>query len=1488
MTAIVDCVYDDGGLVGQAMTALTSVAVIRRWHPINAESRRGEGAFNGEYGISSRMRDQCPGARRTNVPKGSLEKGSTLAAFAWLAVALSRTPAYKRAHDGASGQQSICVNSLHACPAHVRSRSRPPRRTPTPLVFYIDTRTTRRKPAVIVVVVAPSPPSHLASCVVSTSRDAADLLRPADDSQRTMETLLFQPRLPGAAAATPAYPSPSSSASTHHSPRSLLYRRRSGQLSEAVPAPMALPRDAADQHTRVDGGAAPRTRPAVSSSSTARLARRAAPAALPFRPLTPILSPSLLTSLNSLDSTLGGSHPASDAIDDYLTQGRPLPTASDPDPASPPAPLWTSTPPTPPPSASPQLHPHPRPDDHKPTRGRPSERPYSLAWFPDASMRTSPSGRDDPAQRARRRASTLFQVDDGAEMARSRSPSPLRLRRRTSAASARRDGSEEPRTSPARPHKRPPIFHIPTGTTDDDHRSSLGILSSDGGERGDDENGSDAEDDVKSREPSEERRAYEREKTRHRKYHALMELLMTEVGYLQDLRVLVHVYLQQLSALTTRSATPVALAFTRLPPPPPASHSASGSHSRANSGSRLPTPPLGSNGVTSSPSASATHSPESSPRIAKDKDKSPAKSLLSAAQTDAIRRNADQLLQFHEWFTFELREAVKLHGFDLEDEEAPGRNKEPPAIEHIDAAIVAVMTKFTTQASLFNVYQFYCSRQTEAADAVRKLQHTYQTEWDHYEQRCQFLVTRGIEEETRLRKNSESCAMGGRSNAVILPDDPPGTDADADFVARRRRRHSTSSLAPVAFTTKSLWNGSAAAKPEPGGSSRSQASRLCLLDYLVKPVQRICRYPLLFDPLKARKGSNAHAAQNSYAHGELRLPNSLTADIVIESASQAMRHVISMVDEARDRQDVFTKSALIASRISRPSAATHGLSADFMDSLGPCMLAGSLDVMQEHKEVSSGVLDVKYLGAFLYAGGYLLMVKAIEGKGKSRVYEPRHWFSLVGSDLVDVPEDEALLPCSFCIVVCGRRFNLTAACRHEKQIWMASIRQALTSEPAWAKEPTSSIHRASKTEAPAPPDDPGSSESGTTPDRVRPEGRSPPPSSFKERGVDASGQSTPGRRMSATSVKTVSSGAEDVLVRRSSAAHRKETNRALADVLSTIISSARFQAETHDEELFRGPKRPGGVSRTNSTLSMTGMGIAAKDRLRGRESVLVARRGSYASDVAMLPHSGDAIVDYQRMTLSRGKSKSAKAQLKKALAISPIVVVPTELKDNGQHTVDLSRPPASHSPDGSTDSEDILHAPRSAIDLTYAPVVSPDLDAPIVVLPADAAYRPKRTRSMVDNVRDFFASRPSSPSTSLSSIGRPSSVVVSSDSPSNPSPSRFRWLVNRSLRKRVWSNPDVPKQEGSSPSPSTPANDEDTLLPAEPYSATTLRTIVEAAPLGGSSATITRHRSLLSPLSRETDTLRSKRSNGPSRRKSIKHVLFSGRADASGAAQAPS
>lgn len=182
--------------------------------------------------------------------------------------------------------------------------------------------------------------------------------------------------------------------------------------------------------------------------------------------------------------------------------------------------------------------------------------------------------------------------------------------------------------------------------------------------------------------------------------------------------------------------------------------------------------------------------------------------------------------------------------------------------------------------------------------------------------------------------------------------------------------------------------------------------RIAFTDYMIKPIQRICKYPLLLDQLLPSKALRTLSQNAPEARSDV--------DVVVESAAQAMRHVAASVDEARHRQDIAIQSALIFSRIclgmssasSVPSFQT--LTPEFFSSLGNCVLSGSLDVMHYHRDRPLGQtsnIKAKYLGAFLYPGGYLVLVKVCKGKK----YEPRHWFSLADFEVCDVEENGGTL-----------------------------------------------------------------------------------------------------------------------------------------------------------------------------------------------------------------------------------------------------------------------------------------------------------------------------------------------------------------------------------------------------------------------------------------------------------------------------------------------
>ncbi|KAI0065895.1 hypothetical protein BV25DRAFT_1605334 [Artomyces pyxidatus] len=729
-----------------------------------------------------------------------------------------------------------------------------------------------------------------------------------------------------------------------------------------------------------------------------------------------------------------------------------------------------------------------------------------------------------------------------------------------------------------------------------------------------------------------------------------MELLTTEAGYLADLRALVSVYLDQLPTLTV--------------PRPLLSPSYSSTFSLPTA--RRPSPP--------SSSSSYSHSDNSHHKPSKSHSKDALDPLLPSAELAIVARNAAQILAVHDALARMLLNAVRNAGWApgisaLTGEDPPDPPDDDQQNQIVEQAIAGVTAVFTSQAALFDAYESFCATHYNALDIVRRVQRRWPTEWDAYERRCADLAT-------------------------TLP-------ASTNEPATPARRHSMSSLAPNPNHLP----------PRPGltrmRSSRTlHPARLQLLDYLIKPVQRICKYPLLLAPL-APPGD---AEQGGVA---------------------AMKRVAALVDTAHATHAAQQQAARILTRLEAPPSVR-----EFVMSAGEVLLAGALDVVCERE----GCVKAKYLGAFLFAGGFVLFVKATRGAR----YEARHWIEARG---VHDREDEMLLPCSFRILSAdsGPVIEVAASCRREKMVWVDALTQAVAAPRDWAPgsapppPPSSATFYSSPTSPTGP--DPPTHALPTIQSIPEMEMQLPPvalvlapphpptATSPRLKSSSATLAASPSRRSSSASVKAFftpspsASGSGDILVHRASAAARAETDRALADVCSAACSAARCYAAAHSEDLFHfSDGAAGGGSGFSTGSGGSGSGFAsgkapvgvvgsARNRLTKRESVLVRRRRS-AVELAAAAAAEEAAF---AATAAAGTAKAGeRRRWGKALKLAL---------------------------------DDVSNAPAPAPEL-----LSPD--SPTLVSTSQCSSSaasavhsgpPKRARSMVDNVRGFFLAPPKSP-----------------------------------------------------------------------------------------------------------------------------------------------
>ncbi|KAK9897599.1 hypothetical protein P389DRAFT_59231 [Cystobasidium minutum MCA 4210] len=234
----------------------------------------------------------------------------------------------------------------------------------------------------------------------------------------------------------------------------------------------------------------------------------------------------------------------------------------------------------------------------------------------------------------------------------------------------------------------------------------------------------------------------------------------------------------------------------------------------------------------------------------------------------------------------------------------------------------------------------------------------------------------------------------------------------------------------------------------------SSSSRLHFADFLIKPVQRICRYPLLFGSLVKnaqktalmRAGSLRHDSRDLTGAG---LASSLlmgqSADVEksidrIREALQASKTVAAAVDTAQKLRSLEIATVKLARRIEVNNSDHVSL----LNRLDQVVLVGSAHVIYAHAPTISlqglpSVVKAGFYGLVLY-NSHLVFFKV----KKTNVYEPRHWLPLRLFGLQKVADGEGTLPYAFRMVCGDHTFEVGSLCHAEQDIWLEAIEQATT------------------------------------------------------------------------------------------------------------------------------------------------------------------------------------------------------------------------------------------------------------------------------------------------------------------------------------------------------------------------------------------------------------------------------------------------------------
>ncbi|GJJ07093.1 hypothetical protein Clacol_001292 [Clathrus columnatus] len=496
-----------------------------------------------------------------------------------------------------------------------------------------------------------------------------------------------------------------------------------------------------------------------------------------------------------------------------------------------------------------------------------------------------------------------------------------------------------------------------------------------------------------------------------------------------------------------------------------------------------------------------------------------------------LEENVTELLNFHEPFLKALQSAKK-HG---------------SSVESLDDAIERIARLFISRASHFDLYKQFCSSQPEVHTLLGTERSRLKAEWRIFEQQC------AAEGSSRHRSPERTVDLGstdGNSGCEMVPLTASSAESSgASSLKWRIPSSSTFAFLKVSTSSRTIsdMGRSGIQRSFSVDSISMPGRRLRFHDFLITPVQRICRYPILLEGLRQSKAYSEHI------------------DTALVQAVQSMHAVTTRVNEARRVWEETNKTTMILNRIESHSIISH----EFLRSLGNCLLAGPLDIAHHH-HVHNPIdppVRVQYMAAFLFSGGYLFFAKV----SKNRTYRMKHWFKVSSFEIFDISEEDALVPHAFRLSRQDYHFEIAAACTSEKELWLQTIKNVVQTGGTCLSEPLSSLDIMEEF----------SSAVSTThlQDDPQPAQLSPSKETFslmrddQQRIHAVTRPSVRVRTMApgATKLFSVSDGSP-LLLKRSTLGDRELVDREMKDVQTSSITDCRLQAQTRNETMFPPPK----------------------------------------------------------------------------------------------------------------------------------------------------------------------------------------------------------------------------------------------------------------------------------------------------------------------------
>lgn len=408
----------------------------------------------------------------------------------------------------------------------------------------------------------------------------------------------------------------------------------------------------------------------------------------------------------------------------------------------------------------------------------------------------------------------------------------------------------------------------------------------------------------------------------------------------------------------------------------------------------------------------------------------------------AVSRNGNKLYELHSSLLRKWEAILEEEQLRLQD---PGSSLEKAMrcgdaiqkiIEHLQDSIVH-----------FQHYKFFCSRHSEAMVMIREAERRHGgDDFAGYERLCGNLI--------RTQTRTSSTPSSRRQSLSRQP---------SGFFAPLTSSGILSGLAPVDPTSPTVPSSPSSGTTTPSSPApvlpRSVNShRLLLADYLIKPVQRMCLYPLVLSSLLKNTPLQDMQTRSS-----------------IQNAIESMRRVADEVDEASRIREKNLMAQLILTRIEPNGFLPHS----FIQSLGAPHLSGTMDVLHYHsiEEPLTAPLRFQRLGVVMWSTFVLIARTKKNGQLDCRYWFPLDEVEIVPNVDIAVYEEtfkkantsqnegihnltsietggKSVVPHTFRLSLGAHHFEFSASNERERRTWHDSLRLALAEKEKTKRNPS--------------------------------------------------------------------------------------------------------------------------------------------------------------------------------------------------------------------------------------------------------------------------------------------------------------------------------------------------------------------------------------------------------------------------------------------------